>query len=452
MTTTTLHDSLTATLGAAGLLPGEQSPRYAVDAVVPSAVVQPAGVPQTADIMRLAHAEGLAVTVRGGGTAMALGNPPERLDLVLSMSRMHEIIDHEPADMTVTVQAGTTLEALNQRLAEQGQMVPWDAPNAHRATIGGIVAANQSGPRQLTFGTPRDRLLGLSLVDGEGTLLKCGGKVVKNVAGYDLTKLFVGSLGTLAVIVEATIKVAPLPAAEATIIGAFKDLEPALGVAQNLLASGFRAVSLEVVNGVAYRFAASKANLPGMADRAYFVAAQVAGAPAAVDRQKMRAHGAIVEAGGKSMVVDGPPAQTGFWRALADTGFSQHHPAVMISRSSARYEHLARLIHGHEAIGESSHFELGLVLHAGAGVMRGSWWNETGTPVNEGLLAEAVTTLRKAADIAGGPFVVESCPPSLKRVINVWGEPRPDFPIMRRLKEQFDPRRLLSPGRFVGGL
>ena len=452
MTTATLQETLAQLLGPGGVAPADEAHRHAFDGVVPHAVARPSSREEVIALMRLASRDGLAVVPSGGRTAIGRGNPPERLDVLLSTCRLDRILEYEPADLTATVQAGVTLEQLNRRLGEEGQMVPWDSPNAHRATLGGVIAANVSGPRRLAYGTPRDRLIGVTVVDATGTLIKGGGKVVKNVAGYDMPKLFAGSLGTLGVIVECTLKLAPMPKARATVVGAFAKPEAALEASQTMLRGGLRPTALEVLNGAAYRTAAARARLPSMSDRAYFAAVEAGGSPAAVDRQKTQAHRAVTEAGGKSLLVEESVAQEAFWRGVVDAGYALNRPAVMVTRSSARHGELLHLIHGHEALGESSNFEVAVLVHAGEGVVRSAWWNETGTIPDEGLLAEAVGTLRKATALASGPFWVESCSPSLKHTIDVWGEPAPAFAIMRRLKEQFDPSRILSPGRFVGGL
>jgi len=158
-----------------------------------------------------AAAESKSVIPWGGGTAQDHGYPPRRADVLLDLSGLDQILAHEPGDLTVTVEAGVTLAAVQQALAAHNQFLPLDPPHMDRATIGGILATNAFGPSRVGYGTARDWLIGLTLVDAQGRIIKGGGKVVKNVTGYDLPKLHVGTLGTLGVIVEATFKLAPLP-------------------------------------------------------------------------------------------------------------------------------------------------------------------------------------------------------------------------------------------------
>ena len=450
MTATDIAARLTDALGVEGVSVSNLD-RYAVDGIIPSAVASPATLDETASVVAMAARAGVALVVRGGGTAMGMGSPPERLDVVLSTRRLRSVLEHEPADLTATVQAGTTVAALNARLAEHGQTFPLDVPSPEQSSIGGALSANLSGPHRMAYGTARDLLLGLKAVDGQGIVIQGGGKVVKNVAGYDLPKLFVGAAGSLGVIVEATLKLAPLPSARACVIGAYGDLTKALEAIAVLRRERVRLTALDLLNWPGYRAAAMRGVLPDMADRGYFIVVDIGGAKEAVERRKLRAHRAITAAGGKSMVVEAGPGYQGFWRGVTDMGRSALRPAAMVTRTSARFEHLERLIHGHEALAESCHFEVGLDLQVSSRVLRGAWWNETGKPVDVGLLGEAAGTLRKAASIANGPFVIEACPTELKRAMDVWGDIGPTFPIMRRLKERFDPKGIMSPGRYVGG-
>ena len=197
----------------------------------PSLVVEPGTIEETSEVMKLASREGLAVSPRGGGTKMGLGNPPRQVDLILSTARMDGIIEHVPGDQIVRAQAGLKLEDLQENLAESDQMLGIDPPE-EGATVGGIVAANASGPRRLRYGTVRDLIIGIKVVLADGTVAKAGGKVVKNVAGYDLSKLFTGSLGTLGVIAEANFRLHPIRESARTVFVEVDDPEQIPEVAQ----------------------------------------------------------------------------------------------------------------------------------------------------------------------------------------------------------------------------
>ncbi|RMF89503.1 MAG: FAD-binding oxidoreductase, partial [Nitrospinota bacterium] len=234
--------------GSSALLPPEMCPSYAVEGKVPQVVVFPETVEQIAEILSLANREGATVIPRGGGTKLHWGGIPRQVDIVLGLERMNQILEHEPADLTVTMQAGTRIQALQDRLGEKGQFVPLDPPFPQEATIGGTIATNASGPKRLLYGTVRDFLLGVKVVHADGRISRAGGKVVKNVAGYDLNKLYVGSYGTLGVLVEMTLKLLPRPETERLFFATFPDLASAVRVASQIFQSELRPSAIELLN------------------------------------------------------------------------------------------------------------------------------------------------------------------------------------------------------------
>jgi len=197
----TLLDKLHAAVGAAHVLSGVELSPFVVEGRTPDAAVFPGSAAEVAAVVRVAAEAGVPIMPWGGGTAVDLGPPPPRAGIVLSLRRLGHLLEHEPGDLTVTAEAGMTLADLQTALRARGQWLSLDPPDAERATLGGVVAANASGPRRQLYGTVRDLLIGLTVVTADGSLLHGGGKVVKNVAGYDLPKLFVGSHGTLGIIV-----------------------------------------------------------------------------------------------------------------------------------------------------------------------------------------------------------------------------------------------------------
>ena len=188
-------------------------------------VVVPENREQVAEVMRWASDCGITVFPRGGGTKTALGNPPDAVGLVLDLSRLNRVIDFQPGDMTATVEAGITLEALQAELAVARQFVPLESTQFQRATVGGTLSTALSGPMAHAYGPPRDWLIGVGVVGADGVATKAGGRVVKNVTGYDLNRLYTGSLGTLGVIVEATFKVSPVQPEESLVVAPFDSME-----------------------------------------------------------------------------------------------------------------------------------------------------------------------------------------------------------------------------------
>jgi len=381
---------------------------FAVDGLTPQAAVAPASYEQTAEVMRYAHAEGLAVIPRGGGVHMHIGNVPSRYDIALSLSRLNAVVEHEPADLTATVQAGIPLGELQRHLGGAGQLLPLDPPGGERATIGGILAANAWGPWRHAFGSARDVTIGLRMVTAEGRITRAGGRVVKNVAGYDLCKLYVGSLGTLGIIVEATFKLAPLPREQRTVVAAFPAAADACGFAAALPRRGLS------VRGV---------TLARDGD-AWALALELAGTPAAVERsrQEIAALAHVAAAAGTPVAAIGGESES------------------LLCKASVLPSRLPALIEALERLGAPR-----LEAYPAVGVCYAAWPSPHDA---EGIAGAA----RELTSAAGGTLVLERCPFDLKRHLDVFGDPPPSFGLMRRLKEEFDPKGVLSPGRFAGRL
>jgi glycolate oxidase FAD binding subunit len=384
----------------------------AVDGLTPSSVVEPSSIEELTAALADANERGIAVIPWGAGRHMSLGNVPNRYDIALRTTKLDRVIEHEPADMTVTVEAGITMAKLQATLAEHGQFLPIDAPAD--STVGGVLAAGVSGPSRHAYGLPRDWLIGCRTALADGTLIKGGGRVVKNVAGYDMPKLAVGSLGTLSVIVEATFKLAPLPVAQETLVATFDS--PA-----------------------AATMAAFEANERGLALRAVAVrddgtaAFWLAGPAAAVERSKREL--AELTHDVKTERLEGPASEQ-WWAedtqagaptlALRASLLPSHGVALLDRLSSARAESVAYPTTGLVV----THMDESDVDHA----------------------VQLVNDLRAWVESTGGSLVVTLAPVEIKQRIDVWGDAGSALPVMRRLKEQFDPRATLNPGRFVGGL
>lgn len=413
---------------------------FAVDGVTPGCVATPSSVDELAEALAAANEAGVAVIPWGGGCHMALGNVPSRYDVALRTTKLDSVIEYEPADLTVTVEAGMTFEQLAAILAGHGQFLPMDAPG--EATIGGALAAAASGPSQHAYGLPRDWLLGCRIAQADGVLVRGGGRVVKNVAGYDLPRLIAGSLGTLGVIVEATFKLAPLPATEETLL----NVHSSLGAAGDaILAADERGLALTAA-ALIDAPAAAKLDTGIDVDPAAGIAAYlVAGGAAAVERTATEL--AALSAGSETLLSDGDGGRaTSFWRRLAapirrrpndETGGVE----LKVSLPPAAVRgFVATLADGAAGAG------MPLIAYPTVGVVRVALAN-----AETDEMASRVERLRAHAVEAGGSLVVTRAPVELKRRIDVWGGVDA-LPLMRNLKQQFDPASTLNPGRFVGGI
>src|SRR5919106_3138504 len=259
-------DEITAIVGAGFVRTTPQAEAYRVDARVPWAIVSPGDVEQVAAVLAVAHREALAVVPWGGGTSMGLGQPLERMDIALCLHRLNHIVEHEPADLTATAQAGITMTDLQNQLGSRGQWWPVDPPLPDSATLGGVLATNSSGPKRLLYGTARDLVIGVKVVHADGVSSKAGGKVAKNVTGYDMMKLYIGSLGTLAVIVEATLKLRPCPPLQHLVWATFPTPDTAWQAARRLLTSLLLPNAVELLNPAVATFLHRNVAGPGRAD------------------------------------------------------------------------------------------------------------------------------------------------------------------------------------------
>jgi glycolate oxidase FAD binding subunit len=356
---------------------------------------------------------------------MGLGNAPRDLGLILSTKRMNRVLEHAAGDLVVRVEAGARLRDVQATLATAGQWLALDPPEPD-ATIGGIIAANSSGPRRLRYGTARDLLIGITYVLPDGTVAKSGGKVVKNVAGYDLNKLFTGSLGTLGLIVEAIFRLHPVPAATRTVMrfrkgGWPQDLSEAI---QAVLHSSL------VPSAMSFRWDRSLSIL----------AVRFDGIEPGVDAQievaaKLLEGQCLVEAN----------VDPRFW----DQGgmfSSRLFPQVAYVKVSEVPANLPLLLDDIVAVTRPE----GMAAHiwgcAGNGI------TTVGVVGPPKLQIEAVDTLRSRVRQRRGSLVVTQAPAEVKRSIDVWGDVGAGLPLMRRIKEMFDPNGIMNPGRFVGGI
>jgi glycolate oxidase FAD binding subunit len=410
-------------------------PGTAVDGVPVARVSRPGSVAEAGQVLAAAAAEGLAVAFVGGGSKLGLGNPPERVDLLVSTERLDQVLEHAAGDLVVRVQGGARLADLQAALAPAGQWLALDPPEP-RATVGGVVAANASGPRRLRYGTVRDLIIGITVVLADGTVARAGGKVVKNVAGYDLAKLFCGSLGTLGLVAEATFRLHPLPAA-AAVVTLEVDTPQRVGAAVGpLLRSALEPSAVEL--------AWPDWQLPGRLTVVFEGIRPGVEAQAAACAELLGRVGTAAVAG---------PGETD--AALDTLGVRPFEKADVGVKVTCPPADLAAVLEDLRA-GPSPW--LGPVhAHAGTGVLWvASDFGEGELEASGGrmvpALAGAVTAARERLAALGGSLVLVKAPPELKRAVDAWGPAGDAVGLMRRVKERFDPDRRLSPGRFVGGI
>lgn len=402
------------------------TPADAVLGVTPRTVLEPATVAEAVEAVKASARDRLRLAFVGGGTDLELGGSPQALDAVLRTGGMARVVEYAPSDQIVVAEAGLTVAALQRALAPHRQRLALDPPLPDRATVGGVVAASAFGPLRARYGSVRDLVIGISVIRADGTLAKGGGKVVKNVAGFDLPRLMVGSLGTLGLVATATFRVHPLPEAEATLL--FGGVDPA---AVRGLFRDARAAQLEPAAAAAL-WAAGRLDLgvrfegfaPGVAqqgDRLLEV-----GRRAGLSGDRLDAEGAA-----------------GFWRrhdAVRTGGTLRVKLAAPASALGVVVEQaLAPLLAALEGGGAAVYPTLGLAF-------------ASGVPASPEVVAAAAGRARGALSALGGSLVLAAAPREVRTAVDPWGPPPSAFPVMQALKERLDPERRLNPGRFVGGI
>jgi glycolate oxidase FAD binding subunit len=393
-------------------------------------IVEPSSVTEVSDLLASAHRERQRVSIRGAGTKQDWGGsvPRSTADIVLSTARLNTVIAHRHGDLTATVEAGATLADVNRTLAQHGQWIPLDPPWADRCTIGGLVATNDSGPRRHRFGAPRDLIIGVDIVRADGIAAKAGGIVVKNVAGYDLSRLMTGSFGSLAVIVAATFKLYPLPSASRTVVvelpseWSAKALAERFALTSHLLSSQLTptAVELQVPpSRLLVRFETTEGSAQQQAEAAVSMATQ----------------------GGATATIARGDDETTLWADHHQRPWNGDGAVVKITLLPSAVP--ATLGWMADAMRDGEYDVIG---RAGVGVLLARIGGDVERQVR------IVNGLRERLSPPSGSVVVVRGSDDLASRVDVWGPLGDGLGVMRAIKRQFDPNGILNPGRGPGGL
>jgi glycolate oxidase FAD binding subunit len=387
-----------------------------------SIVVEPGSEQELAKVLKLANAVRLAVIPRGGGTKLEWGNRPERADVILSTSRLNRVIEHAWADLTVSVEAGCTIGKLQETLAKHGQRLALDVLWPERATVGGVLSTNDSGALRLRFGSLRDLVIGVTLALADGTLASSGGKVVKNVAGYDLPKLVTGALGTLGIITRAIFRLYPLPRETRTISCVTLNIGEAQRLVLAIQNSKLAHSALQICCG---------AEMQPRVDVLF--EGTEAGLTPQVEQVKLTM--------GSAMVTD---ASNDVWNARQEihSAAKERKREVAVAKFATLPAQMAEAI---ETIARLSVPELRWNVVAQA---TGIGWVRLEGEVS--VMHSALRELRAGLERSGGSLVIAHRPADMA-ALDAWiaGDA---LPLMGAVKQQFDPGRTLNPGRFVGGI
>jgi glycolate oxidase FAD binding subunit len=434
----TLLDSLRALVGPASVLSGVDASPYVIEGRTPLAVVFPGSAEDVGAVLGLAGEAAVPVTPWGGGTAIGVGGSPDRLGIVLNLSRMSRLLEHEPGDLTATAQAGMPLRALQTALGERGQWLSLDPPDADVATVGGVLSANAAGSRRHLYGTARDLVIGITVVCADGAVVRGGGKVVKNVAGYDLPKLFVGAYGTLGVIVEATLKLRPRPDAEVLLAARFGSLKDCGLAARQLLLSDLIPSAVDVLDGDA-------AGALGLSRDHAVLVVGFDGLAEQVEWQRGEFERIVRDAGGERTV----ELPSVMWASLPIAARLAVADTAAVMRMSVLPARVTELIERAGTMARGAGLRAAFSAHAGVGAVCGAL---AGRPEAIGEIVATLAEWRSAARAAGGHAEVELAPLAVKEQLDPWDDAGAALRIMQRIKAQLDPRGVLNPGRFVGAI
>jgi len=406
----------------------------AIDGHTPRFIARPASIDHVAAVLAIAWDENLAVVPRGAGTALGLGAAPSRVDVVLDLTGLDHVLEDNPDDLTVSVEAGMTAGGLAERLAGRRQWLPMDPPGWRRRTLGGMIATNAAGPLRARYGALRDLVLGVRFVQADGVVTWGGARVVKSVTGYDVPKLMVGALGTLGVLCELTLRLQPMPEAEQTWLATFTSVEAAQAFAARVVNSPLQPMRLELLNEAALRVC--------QAPSAPFGVAVAIGSAHPAVREQGEAL-AVLASGEKVRVAAvGEDLWTRYDAALTP---AEDEVILRIGSLPSRLADTVEVIERAFPAAERA------VLITGCAALGSLRVAITGADVE--TVKRLVEEMRGLTADFVGAVVVESAPTSVRAAFDPWGPVEPAaLGLMRAIKQEFDARGVLNPGRFVGGL
>ena len=414
---------------------------YDVDGIAPLDVVTPANEEELCEIVSSANNDGLGVIPYGGGTRISLGNTPSRPCLVVDMTNLNRVVAHNYADLTASFQAGANFGFVTEILAQQGQLLAIDPPIPNRATVGGALAAATSGPLKWHFGHPRDSVIGMKVAQPDGSITKSGGQVVKNVSGYDMSRLHIGGLGSLGIILEVSFKLTPLPIYEKTIIAAFDSADAAIEASMRVFNSYVMPLALTA-------FGPSVASRIELEDSGagHHIAVRLGGRSRTLVRQVDEITAIFREAGASSLQDSEGPASSR-WRSLSDFGWTADTTPLLNIKTTALPSHTRDILRAIDRMRDSD-LEPATLAEPGFGTVEAGWYAPDDTA--DDILLGIASSVRRLVSRLGGTAVVQQCPPGVKSAIDVWGEDHAGIQVMRRMKTRYDPNGIMNPGRFVG--
>ena len=444
-----LHDELRHIVGESGVLPTAESASYAIDGYIPKAVVLPSAVQEIQDVLQFAAKQDLAVMPAGAGTKLGIGNLPPEVDVVLATTHLNSVIEYEPADLTVTVEAGIRLSDLQTELAKHRQFLALNPPYAERCTIGGIVATNTSGPFRLRHGTARNQVLGLRVVHANGTIVKSGGKVVKNVAGYDLNKLYIGAFGTLGIITEVALKLSPIPTRHAILATQFQDLQTAVNTGLSIVRSQMLPMFVNLfINSDPMGTETDTQRSDTANSRKPMLVTGFGGDSETVAWQLAQGQDIMEQNGAMGVTTIEGESHQRLQKTVQEFSADNGEIESVIAKVNLKRTDIVEF--ARQIVDANWIHDVQMMVLLGSGVLYITIPLAPETDFQH--LADMLSQLRQSALDARGNLIIETAPPELKRHIDVWGPVGDTLSLMKQVKAKFDADGLLNPGRFVASI
>lgn len=416
--------------------------QFLIDGITPRVILYPENEAQISEVMKFASQKSIPVLPIGSATKRGLGNIPQDLAVILSTQKLNRVLEHESRDLVATAQCGITLKDLQDRLGQSSQFLPVNPMHVDSgATLGGIIASNASGPLRLGYGTLRELVIGIKVVRSDGTVFKGGSKVVKNVAGYDLPKLFVGSLGTLGIVTEATLRLYPVADISQTYLVSFTSLEKCAETVSGLLKSELVMNSLELLNPAMVSKITEHSGV-GLKRKKYALAIRVMNVEKAVSEQMALVKKVCNKSRGQGLVVEGD-IENELWDGIINFPWIKTDDEQVKLKAGVMKTDVPGIFTKLEELSQKSSIETYASAKAGNGIVDVSMSGSTGD------LLPLIQELRAHCEQISGSLVIEDAPISIKKEIDVWGDIGPALSLMKRIKLNFDPAGILNPGRFI---
>jgi glycolate oxidase FAD binding subunit len=425
-----------------------------INGIRPAWTVSPGSAEEVAGILRLAQERDLVVATAGGFTKQQVGGIPERVDILLQTERLNHVEHYDPGDLTIGVGAGIRFAEMQGKLKEHQQWIPFDAPNLSAATVGGLLATASFGPLKSGFGGLRDFCIGVQFVTADGKIAKGGGRVVKNVAGYDLMKLMIGSYGSLAVITRANFKVFPRPRQTRTFVCSFPSLQEALAFRDSMLKSPLTPICLEIASPQAPEYLCDP---PTPRDPDEYAPARPVAPPSTDWHVVLRAAGSDNvlgryrrELGDQvSRELEGG-AEEQYWSWVSHFEYSilERHRNALVIYTHVSIQNTGAAIQALERVAPDYNFIPAMLGRAASGnLVMGLIPLAVGPPAAMEY-ANCASAFRALLP-AGSSAIVRHCPKEAKGHFDVWGSTPSDLTMMRAVKQAMDPRKILNRGRFI---